>query len=108
MEARDQHRMIRLLARLARMGPDEIRTRTRQALRKRLDGARRAAPAVQLVACTASRVFLDPPAHCPPGLLEQAERICQHRFDLLGYQALDFGSPIDWHFDPVHDKLAPR
>lgn len=37
-----------------------------------------------------------------------AERVCAHRFDLLGYEDLDFGWQIDWHFDPVHGKRAPR
>jgi hypothetical protein len=39
---------------------------------------------------------------------ERAERICGHRFDLLGYKGLDFGNPIDWHFDPVNGKHSPR
>ena len=47
-----------------------------------------------------------------PGLAErivqQADQICQHRFDLLGYTGLDYGSPIDWHLDAVHKKRAPR
>jgi hypothetical protein len=30
-----------------------------------------------------------------------------HRFDLLGYQMLWFGEPIDWHFDPVWDRQSP-
>ncbi len=30
------------------------------------------------------------------------------RFDLLGYQHLSFGDPIDWHLDPVHGRRAPR
>jgi Heparinase II/III-like protein/Heparinase II/III N-terminus len=37
-----------------------------------------------------------------------AEKICRHRFDLLGYKDLDFGSKIDWHSDVVHGKRAPR
>src|SRR4029077_4331145 len=30
------------------------------------------------------------------------------RFDLLGYKALDFGDPIDWHLDPVAGRRAPQ
>src|ERR1700690_2015760 len=30
-------------------------------------------------------------------IIKQADKICRHRFDLLGYEDLDFGSPIDWH-----------
>lgn len=41
-------------------------------------------------------------------IIERAERICQHRFDLLGYEGLDYGSDIDWHADRVHGKRAPR
>jgi hypothetical protein len=37
-----------------------------------------------------------------------AERICRHRFDLLGYEALDYGAEIDWHLDLVHGKRGPR
>ena len=41
-------------------------------------------------------------------IFERSERICQHRFDLLGYQNLDYGTSIDWHCDSAHDKRAPR
>lgn len=32
----------------------------------------------------------------------RAERICRHEFDFLGREGLNFGSPIDWHYDPVN------
>jgi Heparinase II/III-like protein/Heparinase II/III N-terminus len=41
-------------------------------------------------------------------ILEQAEKICCHQFDLLGYKNLDYGVAIDWHLDSVHGKRAPR
>ena len=41
-------------------------------------------------------------------LLNSAETILQKRFDLLGYRTLWFGDPIDWHFDPVRSRHAPR
>jgi len=41
-------------------------------------------------------------------IIEQAERICEHHFDLLGYHDVDYGSEIDWHCDRVHSKRAPR
>ena len=41
-------------------------------------------------------------------MIERAERICQHRFDLLGYEDVDYGANIDWHLDAVHGKRAPR
>jgi len=41
-------------------------------------------------------------------IVERAEHICQHRFDLLGYSGIDYGSEIDWHLDRVNGKQAPR
>lgn len=41
-------------------------------------------------------------------IIGRADKICQHRFDLLGYEDLDYGSQIDWHCDRVHGKRAPR
>jgi len=37
-----------------------------------------------------------------------AEKIRAHRFDLLGYEDLDYGSSINWNLDLVHGKAAPR
>lgn len=41
------------------------------------------------------------------GIVEQADRICDRRFDLLGWKNLSFGDPIDWHFEPVSGKRIP-
>ncbi len=41
-------------------------------------------------------------------ILAQAERICRHEFDLLGYRGLDYGAEIDWHLDAAHARRAPR
>ncbi len=41
-------------------------------------------------------------------IVKRAEKICGHRFDLLGYEDLDYGRKIDWHSDRVHGKRAPR
>ena len=42
-------------------------------------------------------------------ILRNADRIRRGRFDLLGFDALDFGGPIpDWHRDPVSGKQSPR
>jgi len=38
----------------------------------------------------------------------RANKLCEHRFDLLGYSDLDYGANIDWHLDVVHRKRAPR
>ena len=40
-------------------------------------------------------------------LLNRAERLHSGRFDLLGFNGLDFGTPVDWHLDPVHQRRAP-
>ncbi len=40
-------------------------------------------------------------------LQQYAESICRHKFDLLGYSGLDYGSKIDWHCDKVSGKSAP-
>lgn len=37
-------------------------------------------------------------------IIEQAHKISEGRFDLLGYKNLRFGDPIDWHFEPVSGK----
>ena len=39
--------------------------------------------------------------------LAAAERIASGRFDLLGIAGLDWGTPIDWHLDPVAGTRAP-
>ncbi len=41
-------------------------------------------------------------------IVTSAERICRHRFDLLGYEDLQYGTEIDWHLDLVHEKRGPR
>jgi len=40
-------------------------------------------------------------------IISRAERILDHRFDLLGFEDLHYGQPIDWHLDIVHGKRAP-
>jgi hypothetical protein len=89
------------LARLLQMSPAEIGTRAQQAYSKRWSNP----PACRLIPSAAAPAFPDLP---PLTSRAPAEKICRHRFDLLGYENLDFGTPIDWHFDPVHGKRAPR
>ncbi len=36
-----------------------------------------------------------------------ADAFAKHQFDFLGYQALWFGDPIDWHLDPVRARRSP-
>lgn len=40
--------------------------------------------------------------------IQQAEQICKHEFDLLGYKRIPFGPQIDWHSDLVHGKRASQ
>ncbi|PYS82031.1 MAG: hypothetical protein DMF67_14530 [Acidobacteria bacterium] len=40
-------------------------------------------------------------------VIERARRITEGRFDLLGLRGLSFGSPVDWHLEPVSGKRAP-
>lgn len=112
--------------RLKQMSWEELRTRTTQAAAKRLDfllyrlGHRSRS---QLLKSQPSepRFFFDKPegaanralllrTYLPDEAVEiirQADNICRHSFDLLGYEHVDFGSPIDWHLDPVHGKRSP-
>ncbi|HLL74951.1 MAG TPA: alginate lyase family protein, partial [Pyrinomonadaceae bacterium] len=43
----------------------------------------------------------------PSELLRRAQGAAAGRFDLLGLKGLDFGSPVDWHLEPVSKKRAP-
>jgi len=40
-------------------------------------------------------------------IIEQADRICDGKFDLLGFKNLSFGDPIDWHFEPTSGRRIP-
>jgi Heparinase II/III-like protein/Heparinase II/III N-terminus len=113
--------------RLLSMGPDELRERLRQQLTARSDlwryrlGAGFSPKRQSGGACKQPRFFFSGdniPRLCAllrerlPSQAEQivrsAERVCQHRFDLLGYEDLDYGKEVDWHSDRVHGKQAPR
>jgi len=41
-------------------------------------------------------------------IVKVAEAACRGRFDLLGYEGLSFGDPVDWSLDPVSGCRAPR
>jgi len=115
----------RRLERVFSMSGDEFVTRSRQELGKRIDGvlARIGHDFSETPRTTSSqpKFFFDPeevPAVLAilkqrlPGEYNQivfrAERMCQHRFDLLGFRDLDYGKEIDWNLDRVHGKGAPR
>lgn len=40
-------------------------------------------------------------------IIQEADHICRHEFHLLGYEKLNYGSEIDWHYDPVHGRHSP-
>jgi len=39
--------------------------------------------------------------------IDQAKRIGEGHFRLLGYDDLTFGTPVDWHFEPIAGKQSP-
>ena len=41
-------------------------------------------------------------------VVSAANRVTDGAFDLLGYEALRFGAPIDWHLDPTTGTRSPR
>jgi Heparinase II/III-like protein/Heparinase II/III N-terminus len=109
------------------MGWDELRVRTRQEFAKRWDLvlSRIGGPLLRQGRVPQSKDFgrfFFTPAELPgiltylrerlsdivEGIVNQADQIREHRFDLLGYEAVDYGTRIDWHLDPVHGKRAPR
>jgi hypothetical protein len=45
--------------------------------------------------------------HEAANIIEEANQICRHRFRLLGFSDLDYGSEIDWHLDAVHGLRSP-
>ena len=106
------------------MSADELQERLRQHIGARADVVRYHAglgfPVHLRVAESPGRFFFDPfqvaeicralQERMPQqveSVVARAEKICQHRFDLLGYSNLDYGSQIDWHLDAVHRKRAP-
>ena len=124
MSAKDT--WINKFKRVSEMRRDEIRVRAGQEIFKRLDLAR---SKVRLGSFATShipfggrgRFFFQ--SHEIPGILsalrdcepdfeerivEDANRILQHKFDLLGYESLDFGNDINWQFDALHGKSSPR
>ena len=112
---------------LTAMSWDELHIRTRQEIAKRWDaalyhsGVRFDGEGSGSLDEAPARFFFEPsdlhrlvallrerlPAEADL-LVERAQRICEHRFDLLGYEKLDYGREIDWHRDAVHGKRAPR
>lgn len=40
-------------------------------------------------------------------IIGAADKVRGGRFDLLGFRDLDFGTPVDWHYEPLSDKQSP-
>ena len=40
--------------------------------------------------------------------VDEAERLCRHEFQLLGYAPVALGREIDWHRDPVTGQIWER
>lgn len=115
------------MAKLQSMSAAEARERGLQEVHKRLDLLRfhlsaRSSPRISLNSAASSGSFFFYPHQVPEILrllrdrfpeqvtevITRAEKIRAHKFDLLGYQNLDYGPEIDWHLDRVHGKRAPR
>jgi len=113
-------------SRIKRLTWDEVHTRARQELGKRLDATFpfSSLPRNQIVLIEAYqrgnfffsqsdlserlRLLRDRLPTEVDAILSEADEICQHRFRLLGYVDLDYGPEIDWHLDAVHGKRSPR
>jgi hypothetical protein len=112
-------------SRIKRLTWDEVHTRARQELGKRLDGtllrSTLRAERIDLVETDHQGHFFfsqtDLPTrvrllreHLPAevdAIVSEADEICRHRFRLLGYVDVDYGAEIDWHLDAVHGKRSP-
>jgi hypothetical protein len=111
------------------MNRDEVRTRVSQELAKRLDlmlyrlGMGPRAPHLRPQPIAQPAFFFGTgenkrevahraallQEHLPEEverIIHEANNICGHKFDLLGYEQLNYGPNIDWHTDPVHGKRS--
>lgn len=87
---------VRLRARPLRVRPDEVGAALGRDPVSALRGpALRALPTVAAFEEGLSSL----PAREVTSLLDGAERLCQHEFDLLGSGPTSLGDPIDWHAD---------
>ena len=111
---------------LSKMEFDEISTRVRQEVSKRLDvalcriglqpgrnGLRRtfALPGKFFFSTNELsqriRLLREYLPNEAKDIVAEANEICGHRFRLLGYRDLDYGAEIDWHLDAVHGLRSP-
>jgi len=108
------------------MSWDELETRVRQQVSKRLDlalcglGLQPGRNGLRATSASAGKFFFsteDLPKrvrllqeHLPleaAEIIGEANEIRDHRFRLLGYGDLHYGSEIDWHLDAVHGLRSP-
>jgi heparinase II/III-like protein len=116
----------RLWSRLSNMSWDELETRARQEVSKRLDvalcrvGLQPGQNGLCLSSGSLGNFFFSTDElaqrvallqeHLPneaTAIVTEANEICRHRFRLLGYRELDYGDEIDWHLDAVHGLRSP-
>lgn len=114
------------LSRLSTMSWDEVQTRLRQQISKRLDialcgiGLQPVRNSLRSSSKHTANFFFAPSEipqrvrllrkYLPQQVKEiiaDADEICSHRFRLLGYPALPYGAEIDWHLDAVHGRRSP-
>jgi hypothetical protein len=116
------------VAKLRSMSKDELVDRVSQHVNARLDAYRSqrghdfTAVHLQEVGAKQQGKFFFSPDEVPAvtellknrypsvaaNIVATAEKILQHRFDLLGYENLDYGEEIDWHLDLIHGKRGPN
>src|SRR3954470_10031356 len=112
-------------SRIKRLTWDEVQTRARQGIGKRLDAtflrSTLRPEQIEIVQAGGDGNFFFSQTDLPerirllrehlPGevdaVITEADEICRHRFRLLGYVDLDYGAEIDWHLDAVHGKRSP-
>ena len=40
-------------------------------------------------------------------IIESADAVCRGQFSILGYGKLSFGTPVNWHLDPISCRQSP-
>jgi len=120
-------RWPQIASRLGQMDRHEFLDRSRQELSKRADavlarfGFNCPQNTVRLVSTRPAQFFFTAASVKPvlellrqrlpqqaEHVVRQADKICRHQFDLLGYESLDYGDVIRWHLDRRHGKQSPK
>lgn len=107
--------------RLAAMTLPEVLTRSRQVAWKRAGSLglrpRERRPAESVVgrifapACSCARETAEVARQVDPlgsaKVVEMADAVCEGRFQILGFGPVAFGEPVDWNWDPIHNRRSP-